>query len=137
MKKFQSSNENSTLVVSPEPDDERVLSTMLERESWRVRGARSFREALRVFRGKERPLVVTCESELPDGSWRDVFQFLATKVKNPPPLVVVSRQADEALWAEVLNVGGYDVLLKPFDGAEVHRVMNMARLYGATAIAQH
>ena len=74
---------------------------------------------------------VRCERELPDGSWRDLFQFLATKLKNPPPLVVVSRQADEALWAEVLNLGGYDVLTKPFDGEEVNRVMTMARRHGA------
>jgi hypothetical protein len=30
------------------------------------------------------------------------------------------------LWAEVLNLGGYDVLLKPFDRAEVVRVAGMA-----------
>jgi len=57
--------------------------------------------------------------------------FLATKLKNPPPLVMVSRQADEALWVEVLNVDGYDVLTKPFDGEEVQRVMTVARRHGA------
>jgi DNA-binding response OmpR family regulator len=131
VKKHASGVENSTLVVSPDEHDEQILSGMLRSDSWRVRGARTFEEALRVLRGADRPNVVACERELPDGSWRDLFQFLATKLKNPPPLVVVSRQADEALWAEVLNVGGYDVLTKPFDGEEVHRVMTMARRHGA------
>jgi DNA-binding response OmpR family regulator len=34
--------------------------------------------------------------------------------------------ADEALWAEVLNLGGYDVLTKPFDPKEVHHAVSMA-----------
>jgi hypothetical protein len=35
---------------------------------------------------------------------------------------VFSRLADEYLWAEVLQLGGYDVLLKPFEEEEVARV---------------
>jgi len=131
VKKHASAMVNSTLVVSPDEHDEQILSGMLRSYSWRVRGARTVQEALRLLRGADRPNVVACERELPDGNWRDLFQFLATKLKNPPPLVVVSRQADEALWAEVLNVGGYDVLTKPFDGEEVQRVMTMARRHGA------
>jgi hypothetical protein len=40
--------------------------------------------------------------------------------------VVASRHADENLWGEVLNLGGYDVLIKPFDCSEVTRVVGMA-----------
>jgi DNA-binding response OmpR family regulator len=45
---------------------------------------------------------------------------------EPPPLLVTSRLADDALWAEVLNVGGYDVLAKPLDSEEVARVVSAA-----------
>jgi DNA-binding response OmpR family regulator len=31
------------------------------------------------------------------------------------------------LWAEVLNLGGYDVLSKPFDPVEVRRVVENTR----------
>jgi DNA-binding response OmpR family regulator len=48
---------------------------------------------------------------------------------HPPLLLVVSKHADENLWAEVLNLGGYDVLLKPFERAEVVRVVGMAWRY--------
>jgi DNA-binding response OmpR family regulator len=41
-------------------------------------------------------------------------------------LVVTSRMADEALWAEVLNMGGYDVLAQPLDTEEVTRVIGAA-----------
>lgn len=138
LSKLASGTENSTLVVSPDEQDEQVLGGILQRDSWRVRGARTFRQAIEVLRQAERPSVIACERELPDGSWRDLFQFLATKLEDPPPLVVVSRQADEALWAEVLNVGGYDVLTKPFDIEEVHRVMAMARRHGTSGrVALH
>ena len=44
----------------------------------------------------------------------------------PPMFIVTSRLADDALWAEVLNVGGYDLLLKPFRAEEVIRMVHVA-----------
>jgi DNA-binding response OmpR family regulator len=41
-------------------------------------------------------------------------------------LIVCSLLADDRLWAEVLNIGGYDVLMKPFLPIEVTRVVRMA-----------
>jgi hypothetical protein len=35
---------------------------------------------------------------------------------------VFSRLADESLWARVLNLGGFDVLMTPFEAEEVLRV---------------
>ena len=43
-----------------------------------------------------------------------------------PALIVVARVGDERLWAEVLNLGGYDVLAKPLDPAEVDYVISAA-----------
>jgi DNA-binding NtrC family response regulator len=44
----------------------------------------------------------------------------------PPNLIVTSRLADDELWAEVLNLGGYDVLAQPFDPQEVYRIVFQA-----------
>jgi nucleotide-binding universal stress UspA family protein len=41
-------------------------------------------------------------------------------------MLVVSRHADERLWAEVLNLGGFDVLTLPFDRDELGRVLSSA-----------
>jgi hypothetical protein len=41
-------------------------------------------------------------------------------------MIVTSRLADERLWAEVLNLGGYHLLAKPFDASEVVRVVGTA-----------
>ena len=38
-----------------------------------------------------------------------------------------TRTADEHLWAEVLNLGGYDVLAEPFERDEMVRVVTSAR----------
>lgn len=43
-----------------------------------------------------------------------------------PQLIVADRLADEALWAEVLNLGRYDVPVMPFAHEEVLRVISMA-----------
>ena len=69
--------------------------------------------------------VVICEALLPDGSWKDLLEYIG-RVRASPVLVVTSKLADESLWAEVLNLGGYDVLAQPFDREEVTRVVESA-----------
>ena len=132
MKKVPASRlatENITLLtISPNQEDRQSLEKILDDGCWTVEGARSLREATTVLHKRATNLIL-CEKELPDGNWKDVFRE-AGKLDNPPPLVVVSRQADERLWAEVLNIGGYDVLLKPFERSEVCRVMGMALRFG-------
>src|SRR5438477_13162242 len=68
-----------------------------------------------VIRTARRPSLIVCESDLPDGCWRD---FLRTASGPGTPLIVTSRLADERLWAEVLKLGGHDVLAKPFEEPE-------------------
>jgi DNA-binding NtrC family response regulator len=68
---------------------------------------------------------VICESELIDGTWRDVLEELTTQAP-PPPLIVTSFLADASLWAEVLNRGGFDVVRVPFEEEELARVAMLA-----------
>jgi len=120
----QTTPENITLLaICPNPEDRQSLENILERDRWTIQGVPSLREATTlVHRG---PSLILCEKDLPDGTWKDVFRE-ARGLDDPPPFVVVSRLADERLWAEVLNLGGFDVLLKPFVRSEVRRVMGMA-----------
>ena len=116
------------LAVSPYRDDHDRLKDMLRCDNWTVETAESCDEAVRAVQDST-PAVVACETDLPDGNWKDLFNLL-TSLQNPPPVVVLSRHADETLWAEVLNWGGYDVLAKPLDPTEVSRVFGMASRYG-------
>ena len=62
------------------------------------------------------------ERALPCGDWRDLFAARQV-VPHHPLLVVTSRLADGHIWVEVLNLGGHDVLAKPFRAAEVQWVL--------------
>jgi FixJ family two-component response regulator len=57
--------------------------------------------------------VVLSECQLPDGNWKDVLRRLARMMERPR-LIVFSRNADDRLWAEVLNLGAMDLLMIPF-----------------------
>jgi DNA-binding response OmpR family regulator len=70
--------------------------------------------------------VVIAKSDMPDGNWQKMFDHLR-RLARPPLLIVTSRTADEHLWAEVLNIGGYDVLAQPFERDEMVRVIASAR----------
>ena len=73
---------------------------------------------------KLRPGLVVCDTEIEGrGSWRDLLEEQDASPRFA--LIVVSRHADEALWAEVLNLGGSDVLEKPFAVEEVKRVLGL------------
>ena len=69
--------------------------------------------------------VVVCERDLTPGSWKDVLDQV-TILPDPPSFIVTSRLADERLWAEALNLGAYNVLIKPFDRTEAMRVVGAA-----------
>jgi DNA-binding response OmpR family regulator len=112
------------LVVSPFEDNLLSLKTALAHSNLTLCVAAGAAEA-KLFLHRTVVPVILCESELPDGSWKDL-SAAASGLENPPLMVVTSRLADEYLWAEVLNLGGYDVLAQPFNAIEVVRVIGMA-----------
>jgi DNA-binding NtrC family response regulator len=75
---------------------------------------------------REPPDVVISNTNLSDSSdWKHVLREIDS-AGGLQPLVIASHLADEALWAEVLNVGGFDVLAQPFDRQEVSRILSSA-----------
>ena len=69
--------------------------------------------------------VILCERDLKPGTWIEMLEY-TTSLQRPPALIVTSRLADDRLWSEVLNLGGWDVLAKPFDRCEVSRSVESA-----------
>jgi DNA-binding response OmpR family regulator len=114
----------SILLVSPHADDRSALQQILQHGAWFISLCATVSDALPLIRSLSPPLVI-CERELADGNWKTVLDACGA-CTHPPLVLVTSRHADETLWAEVLNLGGYDVLLKPFDRREVTRVIGMA-----------
>ena len=78
------------------------------------------------------PQVVVCDTETKSaGSWHDLLHVDGRRAGFA--LIVVSRLADDALWAEVLNRGGFDVLSIPFRREEVERVIASALRHACSA----
>lgn len=114
----------SVLLASSDADDHRVLPQILSHINWRWHTSGGCQEALALLNDRV-ITVLLCERDQTDGCWRDLLEGIAT-LAAPPSLIVCSRLADDHLWAEVLNLGGYDVLVKPFDQQEVLRVAFLA-----------
>jgi DNA-binding response OmpR family regulator len=114
----------SVLAVTPADDDQVLLEHVFSHSNWRLDRVRTCREALE-FLGRTEVSVIICAAALPDASWKELLNEV--KQQPAPPRVIVSSPiADDSLWAEVLDMGGYDVLGKPFDQREVIRVVSLA-----------
>ena len=117
------------LVVSTHPEDFVELCAMLPAAQWDVHAAASWSEAATMLRAEPDAVVIT-ETELADQSWKSILDLLsAVEAKSGfPKLIVTSSLADDQLWSEVLNCGGFNVLAKPFDPFEVDWVLTQARI---------
>jgi len=117
------------MIVTSDENDHWSLERILRKDCHLHRAA-GRGDALSVLR-RFHPWVVVCEQVLADGDWRDLLKDLQSEQQMPPPLIVLSKRADDRLWAEVLNLGGYDLLIKPFAAMEVSRVVKMAAHRGS------
>lgn len=113
------------LAVFPPGEDRASLDNILGDSEWQLRFTCTLEEtetALRAF-----PFaVILSEGRLSDGHcWKDILHALQD-MSNAPTLIVADRLADEALWVEVLNLGGYDLLTKPFNAKEVLHAVTTA-----------
>jgi len=112
------------LFVSPNEEDDWALIHILRPAGWSVDTARTCAEAMRSL-AIEPASVVIVERCLPDGTWKTLLNQLM-RMEFPPKVIVTSRLADERLWAEVLNLGGFDVLAQPFCATEALRCISSA-----------
>lgn len=118
------------LEVSPFEADHATLQQIFSHSNWKLHISRNCAEAIGFLKRTLIP-VILCERDLPDGTWKDIVERTA-RAANPPAVIVSSRLADEHLWTEVLNSGGYNVLRKPFRESEVFRDVSLAWLHWKT-----
>ena len=116
------------LFVSPNDEDHRALIHILRPAGWSLDSAFSCAEAISSLETESVPVVIV-ERDLPDGNWKTLHNRL-TQMPLPPKLIVTCRPADAHLRAEVLNLGGFDVLAQPFCAREVLRSINSACSHG-------
>jgi DNA-binding response OmpR family regulator len=114
----------SALLVSPWSEDHEFLGETFIQQNWKLYGAQTLGSALALLRDQPVPVVIT-ERDLQLGNWKDLLAGIQ-QLAPPPLLIIASRLADEYLWSEVLNLGGHDVLAKPFRAAELRWVLEGA-----------
>jgi DNA-binding response OmpR family regulator len=115
--------------------DQTCLRNTLALPPWQIRFTQSLIALDDAARTVSTGVVITDRQLMDGSSWKDVLTSLDRHL-DPPQLIVADRLADEALWAEVLNLGGYDLLISPFDPGELQRVVTLAWEYRARKIAR-
>jgi DNA-binding NtrC family response regulator len=100
-----------------------IAAKILSNAGLRTMLSRSCREALRQLSSGQ-PQMVLCDKHLPDGDWKDLISWLADSPE--PPRVVVLAGNEPEFYAEAINLGAYDVLLRPLDAEELGRVASTA-----------
>jgi DNA-binding response OmpR family regulator len=115
----------SALLIGAYEKDRLLVHEIFRKSGWRLFEAHDRRKAMDCL--QRNPVhVVIAESDVPKWNWKSVLHDLR-QLRKPPQLIVTSRNADDYLWAEALNVGAYDVLAQPFERDEVERVVASAR----------
>src|SRR5581483_12177241 len=109
------------LFLSGRHEDARRLAQMLEDLPLDLHHAEGIHAAYAMLREVNFDVVLT-EAALPDGTWVDALG-LARECDRDVPLIVTDPHADARFWAEVLNMGAYDLLAQPFYAPEVQRIL--------------
>lgn len=120
--------ENPTiLAIFSDCEDRRLLVSIFAHSEWKLTFTQVLPETQTALQRYAVGVVIS-DSRLSDGHcWKDLLREME-ELGDRPPLIVADRLADERLWAEVLNLGAYDLLMKPFDTKEVlHAVTSACR----------
>jgi DNA-binding response OmpR family regulator len=117
-------NPENILIVGIPRAERGALTTALGPHACPQYWVSSIREAVALSR--EIPIrVVICDAALPDGPWRSLWNNLRM-AQDPPGFIVTSRSAVDRIWAEVLDVDGFDSVLKPFELSRILRTVQKA-----------
>jgi DNA-binding response OmpR family regulator len=112
------------LIVSSAAQDRQMLARALGSHACPRYWTSTLREAAEWL-SSNCARVVICDDRLPDGRWQQLWEYVRRR-PDPPVFIVSAPWTDARLWAEVLNLGAYDVLVKPYEQREVSRVLQHA-----------
>lgn len=114
----------TVLTVTAAADEAVFFDSLAGRTRWKMDRARTASEAGAFIAGND-VAVILCAAELPDGTWKDVLASV-TENRRRARVVVLAGRADDHIWSDVLDSGGYDVLAKPLEASEAVRVISLA-----------
>jgi DNA-binding NtrC family response regulator len=106
-----------TMLSSPDHAD---LRRILPEGLYTVREVESKIVLKRHLESPDVPLVVCDERN----DWRGVLELCVDRFV--PKVILCATQPSNELWAEMFNLGGYDLLKLPFDPDNLKRVIKHA-----------
>ncbi|MGD0126207.1 MAG: response regulator [Terriglobia bacterium] len=117
-------------------EDRQLLDGICEGNRWRLFFAETCEEAKSALDRLNAP-VILYDRDLPGKGWRETVEELAASPARAC-VILLSTVLDTYLRDEVLRNGGYDVLCKPLQEADVVRAVRLASWYwysGARALS--
>jgi len=109
------------LVIDDDDGIRKICTEMLEARGFRVLGAASVGEGLRLF-GERHPAAVLLDLRLPDGTGVDVLRELQRRSPGIP-VVVVSGYGSVSDAVEAMRVGAFDFIEKPIARDRLYEVV--------------
>jgi DNA-binding NtrC family response regulator len=101
------------------------LSRILKHSKWKVHTAECVEEALCYLRDNCFSIVICPYAVRGQFPWKQLETEIS-KLTPPPRLIVTNPHPEDALWAEVLNLGAYDVVTGPYEARSVFHVLACA-----------
>ena len=121
------SNVAVTAIVVTADDKARLcLQKAFAASQWRLIFVKDGHEARALLAAEAVPVLIV-DAEMGSPSWRELIeQAPGTKTGNGLRIIVLTHRASDRLWAEVYNLGGYDLLSKPLAADDVRWVVQSA-----------
>lgn len=115
-----------------EAQDRILLASIGRGHHWDMHFADTAQAALAAANELSAPIILY-DRDLPGTEWRNVVQTLASS-PHSACVILISKVSDDYLWNEVARTGGYDVLPKPLQEADVVRAVKLASSYWNSTI---
>jgi DNA-binding response OmpR family regulator len=115
------------LAVCPLHADRRTLGVIAQIEGWQVDFVLTLDDAIERLTRSKIPIVIF-DRDLPSCEWRQALLELTRAAPASVILVASSNDAD-SLWEEVVELGGYEILRKPFERGQVSQTFGFAWRY--------
>jgi len=112
------------LFISGRPEDALRLAQIVQTLPFWMDHVETIRQA-RTEMQERRYNVILTAATVSDGNWLDVLH-LTRESPDQIEVIVTDPHADAQFWAQVLNLGAYDLLAQPFYEPEVRRILSNA-----------
>lgn len=112
---------NVVVALIDSDDDRRVLGGIANTNGWQLVFAETAPEVQRAD-------IILCDRDLPGTDWRTNVSALH-RAAPESRIILISSVNDEYLWNEVIRHGGFDVVKKPLQEAQVISAIRFALSY--------